>query len=484
MAENALMLSFLLLLGFIASTLGLVELYRRIKGGNGRSYKKDDGEYKLPPGSMGWPFMIGETVSWYLCMSNNRPQKFAHDRQRLYGDIFRSHLFGKPIIVSVDPNFNKFVLHNEGKVFQARHPKSVVDLMGKYGMFSVHGHLQTKLHGIAVNLLSSEKLRVGFMEDIQILLHNTLATWEFRKDILLQQECHQMVLNLMAKQLLDLSPSKETDDIAKQFEHFSSALLSLPVKIPGSTYARGMKARDFLKRKIYEIIEQRRKHPKVVHNDLLTKLLKEDSLSDEMVTDFLIFLLFAGHETSSRSMVFCIKFLTECPKALEQLTVEHEGIQKRKGNDQRLSWDDYISMTFTQCVINETLRLSNITKGFLRETMEDVKVKGYLIPKGWRILGLAMGVHLEEKYYAAALTFDPWRWQTNEHVSNNIALLMPFGGGPRLCPGAQLARLEVALFLHHFVTRFRWKVLKDDRISHFPMPHLVGGFPIRLHHRE
>eukprot|EP01018_Ginkgo_biloba_P022153 Gb_19877 [translate_table: standard] len=368
---------------------------RRIKGGNGRSSKKDDGEYKLPSGSSGWPFMIGETVSWYLCMSNNRPQQFAHDQQRLYGDIFRSHLFGKPIIVSVDPNFNKFVSQNEGKLFQARYPKSVVDLMGKYGMISVHGDLQRKLHGIA------------------------------------------MVLNLMAKQLLDLSPSKETDDIAKQFEHFSSALLSLPVKIPGSTYARGMKARDFLKRKIYEIIEQRRKHPKVVHNDLLTKLLKEDSLSDEMVTDFLIFLLFAGHETSSRSMVFCIKFLTECPKALEQLTVEHEGIQKRKGNEQRLSWDDYISMPFTQCVINETLRLSHITKGFIRETMEDVKVK--------------------EKYYAAALTFDPWRWQTNEQVSNNIALLMPFGGGPRLCPGAQLARLEVALFLHHFVTRFRKK---------------------------
>eukprot|EP01018_Ginkgo_biloba_P022148 Gb_30635 [translate_table: standard] len=113
-------------------------------------------------------------------------------------------------------------------------------------------------------------------------------------------------------------------------------------------------------------------------------------------------------------------------------------------------------MPFTQCVINETLRLSNITQGFLRETMEDVKVKGYLIPKGWGIFGLPMGVHLEEKYYAAALTFDPWRWQTNEQVSNNIALLMPFGGGPRLCPGAQLAILEVALFLHHFVTRFRF----------------------------
>eukprot|EP01018_Ginkgo_biloba_P022144 Gb_30631 [translate_table: standard] len=188
---------------------------------------------------MGWPFMIGETVSWYMCMSNNRPQKFVEERQRLYGDIFRSHLFGKPVIVSVDPNFNKFILQNEGKLFQALYPKSMLELGGKYAILSVHGDLQRKLHGIAVNLLSSDKLRVDFLEDIQTLLHNTLGTWELRKISLCKTSV--MVLNLMAKQLLDLSPSKETDDIAKQFEHFSSPLLSLPMKIAGSTYAKGIK---------------------------------------------------------------------------------------------------------------------------------------------------------------------------------------------------------------------------------------------------
>eukprot|EP01018_Ginkgo_biloba_P019361 Gb_32523 [translate_table: standard] len=395
----------------------VVQLYTRL-------IKKSHGDCKLPPGSMGWPF-IGETFSWYLCMSNNLPHKFVEERLNRYGDIFRSHLFGRRVIVSVDPHFNKFVSQNEGRLFRAHYPKPTVELLGKYSMLSVQGENHRKLHGIAANLLSSEKLR--------------------------------MLLNLMAKQLLNLSPSKETHEIAAHYSQFSAALLSLPINIPGLTYARGFKARTFLIKKIYETMEKRRKHPQVVNNDLLTKILNEDSLSDEIVAEFILFFLFAGHETTSRSMALAIKFLTDCPRALEQLREEHEGIQKRKLNNEKLSWDDYKSMKFTQCVINEMLRLSNLSPGLFREATEDIKVKGYLIPKDWTIIALTTGVHLNEKYFRGALEFDPWRWQANgreDHVLDE-ELLMPFGGGARLCPGAQLARLEVSLFLHQFVSKFR-----------------------------
>eukprot|EP01018_Ginkgo_biloba_P019335 Gb_33836 [translate_table: standard] len=421
------------------------------------SPKKRDGEHhKLVPGSMGWP-LIGETISWYLCMSNHHhPRHFVDERQRRYGDIFRSNLFGRKVIVSVDPHFNRYVMQNEGRLFEARYPKPFVELMGKYGLLTVHGELQRRLHGTAVNLLKIEKLRIHFMDDIDFILHNALSTWE-GKNILLQEECHRasfMTLNMMAKQLLDLSPSKETDEIVKQFDDFSKAVLTLPVKIPGSKYARGIKARDFLKRKVYEKIEERRKNPQIVHNDLLTKLLNEETLSDEIVSDFLVFLLFAGHETSSRSMAFSIKFLTECPKALEQLREEHDALHKRKGNE-KLTWDDYKSMKFTQCVVNETLRLGNIAPFVYREAKEDIKVKDYLIPKGSTIMAFISAVHVDNKYYPAALKFDPWRWEGYDQEVSNSPSYTPFGGGARLCPGAHLGRLEMALFLHHFLIKFR-----------------------------
>lgn len=43
-----------------------------------------------------------------------------------------------------------------------------------------------------------------------------------------------MVLNLMAKQLLDLSPSEETNDICELFIDCTNAVIAIPTKIPGS----------------------------------------------------------------------------------------------------------------------------------------------------------------------------------------------------------------------------------------------------------
>eukprot|EP00253_Pinus_taeda_P020092 PITA_20092 len=221
--------------------------------------------------------------------------------------------------------------------------------------------------------------------------------------------------------------------------------------------------------------------------------MEEGSLSDEIICDFILFLFFAGHETSSRAMTFAIKFLTTCPEALTQMKVtinslnqineEHDAILKAKGGHKKLEWDDYKSMKFTQCVINETLRLGNFSLAVFRETKEDIKVKDILIPKGWAACAFSSATHLDENFQNEALTFNPWRWELDQDVSNNH-LFSPFGEGARLCPGSHLARLELALFLHIFITRFRWEALDDEHPSYFPLPYLAKGFPMRLYNRE
>ncbi|GLJ24779.1 hypothetical protein SUGI_0473770 [Cryptomeria japonica] len=438
---------------------------------------------RLPPGSMGWP-LIGENIQFFLSsISDGFPRSFIDQREAQYGDIFSSNMLGRRVIVSVNANFNRYVLQNEGRLFKNFNTQHFIEVTGKYGLLSLHGDLHKKIYGVTVNLLSHEKLRSHFMGDIEDLLKNAMSEWNGKK-IKLQDECHEIILNLMAKQLLDLSPSKETAEIAKKFHSFSAAVMCLPVRIPGTTFYKGLEARKYILNKIYEIMGERRKHPEVVHNDLLSKFLKEDPpLSDEFVAETLLFLLFAGHETVSRSMAMSIMFLTECPQAVKQLQDEHDQILRSNGN-QKLSWEDYKSMKFTQHVINESLRLGNVGQYVLRESTQDIEINGYQFPKGLTFLLFLSGVHTDEKNYAEASKFNPWRWESCDYGVSNSPMFMPFGGGPRLCPGHNLARLEMSLFLHHFVSKFRWNPLMRDRISYFPFPHIVNGLPIQIYSRK
>lgn len=146
-----------------------------------------------------------------------------------------------------------------------------------------------------------------------------------------------------------------------------------------------------------------------------------------------------------------------------------------------LVWSDYLSLPFTQNVISETLRLGNIIIGVMRKSVKDVEIKGYLIPKGWCTFVYFRSVHLDDNHYDFPHQFNPWRWQSKD--TNNYCNFTPFGGGQRLCPGLDLARLEASIFLHHFTTQFKW-VAEEDSIINFPTVRMKKGMPVWIKRRE
>ncbi|KAL6320513.1 hypothetical protein AAG906_007592 [Vitis piasezkii] len=443
--------------------------------------------YKMPPGSRGWP-LIGHSLSWYNSVAGPHPPRFVHQQALKFGKIFSCSLFGKWAVVSADSGFNRFIMQNEGKLFQSSYPKSFRDLVGKNGVITVQGEQQRKLHSIASNMMRLEKLKFHFLKDIQMIMLQTLGNFANNQVILLQDVCRKVAINLMVNQLLGVSTESEINQMAQLFSDFVDGCLSIPINFPGFAFHTAMKAREAIISKINRIIQMRRQQnlSSKEGDGVLGRLIEEESLGDDAVADFIINLLFAGNETTAKTMLFAVYFLTHCPRAMKQLLDEHCSIRSRpiNGEEELLTWQDYKAMPFTQCVIDETLRLGGIAIWLMRETKEDVKYQDYVIPKGCFVVPFLSAVHLDENIYKGALSFNPWRWMEPENQEKrnwrSSPLYSPFGGGARFCPGAELARLQIALFLHYFVTTYRWRQMKEDRMSFFPSARLVNGFEICL----
>ena len=86
--------------------------------------------------------------------------------------------------------------------------------------------------------------------------------------------------------------------------------------------------------------------------------------------------------------------------------------------------------------------------------------------------------HKNPKYFPDPEKFDPSRF---EGAGPAPFTFIPFGGGPRMCPGNEFGRMEVLMIIHRMVTQFSWALTyPDEAIVVDPMPIPVKGLPVLL----
>ncbi|KAI3912159.1 hypothetical protein MKW92_037368 [Papaver armeniacum] len=449
---------------------------------------------QLPPGTLGLPF-IGESLQIISAYKTENPEPFIDERVKRYGNVFTTHLFGKPTVFSTDPDVNRYILQNEGRLFESSYPSSITNLLGKHSLLIIKGNLHKKLHSLTMSFANSSIIRDHLLVDVNRLVKLNLNSWS--DHVLLQDEAKKITFELTVKQLMSIDPGEYSENLRKEYVLLIEGFFSVPIPLFFTTYGRAIKARRKVAESLLSVVRERRKENISSSNggggkknkDMLEALLEEEcGLSDEEIVDFMLALLVAGYETTSTIMTLVVKFLTETPLALAQLKEEHEQIAAENGYSGSLQWSDYKSLPFTQCVINETLRVANIISGVFRKTASDVTIKGFTIPKGWTVFVSFRAVHLHQDNYKESRSFNPWRWQQNDLASmsstGNGNSFTPFGGGPRLCPGYELSRVEICVFIHHFVTHFSWDPAEEDKLIFFPTTRTVKRYPINIQKRK
>ncbi|XP_058784722.1 ent-kaurenoic acid oxidase 2-like [Vicia villosa] len=417
---------------------------------------------KLPPGHMGLPF-IGEMITflWYFKIVK-RPDDFINAKRRKYGNevgMFRTHLFGAPSIIVYIPNIHKFVLHKEDKLI-AEWP--TIELMGRTSLVAVHGKAHTRVRNFVTNVINRPDALNRIAALVQPRMINALQSWAQIGKINARFETQKLTFENIGKLFMGKEPSPILNSLDKLYQDLLLGVRAFPINIPGFAYHHALQCRKKLEDVFYMELDKRKNENKIEIIDLMDGLMKiedeeGDKLSDKEVIDNIVSLVAAGYISTSLISTWAIYLLAKYPIVLKKLREENMAFTKGSPQD-FITPKDVSNLKYTNKVVEEVIRMANVAACVFRKVDTEVNYKGYKIPKGWTVILLLRYLHTDPENFKNPMYFNPDRW--DEPLMSGT--YQPFGGGPRLCPGNTLARIQLAILLHHLSIGYRWELVNPN----------------------
>ncbi|CAK9321528.1 unnamed protein product [Citrullus colocynthis] len=437
---------------------------------------------KLPPGHMGWP-LLGSTLSYLKNFSSGQPRNIIHNLSIRYGksDMYKAHLLGRASIIVCTSELCRQVLGDEDK-FKPSLPRSITILTGRKSLMQVFKTEHRRLRRLTTAPISGHVALEMYINHIEHTVISGLEEWaSMKKPIELLTEIKKLTFKIIWNIFLGSSSIHSSiAEIEALFAKLALGFISLPINFPGFSFHKSLKARKQLLKKLQSIINQKRLVKKREGEsweakdmmDLLIELKDEDGeeLDDETIIDLIFGKLFAGHETSAYTAMWAVLFLTNHPHIFQQAKEEQEDIIRRRPTTQKgVTLSEVKQMKFLYQVIDETLRVGGITFMVFREAVVDVEINGKMIPKGWKVIPWFGELYMDEKQFPSPQEFNPSRW---DNFVATPGAFIPFGLGSRFCPGSDLAKLEISIFLHYFLLNYKVEQLNPQcQKTCLPFPH-------------
>ncbi|KAK9699696.1 hypothetical protein RND81_08G189800 [Saponaria officinalis] len=457
----------------------------------------------LPPGRMGWPF-IGESYDFFAAGWKGKPESFIFDRLKKFakGNLngqFRTSLFGNKSIVVAGAAANKLLFSNEKKLVTMWWPPSIDKAFPSTAQLSANEEALLMRKFFPSFLIRREALQryIPIMDDCT-RRHFATGAWGPSDKIEAFNVTQDYTFWVACRVFMSIDAQEDPETVDSLFRHFNvlkAGIYSMHIDLPWTNFHHAMKASHAIRSAVEQIAKKRRAElaegKAFPTQDMLSYMLEtpitsaEDSkdgkakyLNDADIGTKILGLLVGGHDTSSTVIAFFFKFMAENPHVYEAIYKEQMEVAATKAPGELLNWDDLQKMKYSWCAICEVMRLTPPVQGAFRQAITDFTHNGYLIPKGWKIYWSTHSTHRNPEIFPQPEKFDPTRFEGNGPPAFSF---VPFGGGPRMCPGKEYARLQVLTFVHHIVTKFKWEqILPNEKIIVSPMPYPEKNLPLRM----
>jgi cytochrome P450 len=225
--------------------------------------------------------------------------------------------------------------------------------------------------------------------------------------------------------------------------------VKLPVdrQLDRSVAALSAAADDFIAkaRKRMEVDPSLRAQPRNLLEAMIAAADEPDSgVSDSTVAGNVSTMLLAGEDTTANTLAWMLYLLSRHPDALKRAQNEVLNVAP---DSSVFTIEQMDALDYVDACAQEAMRLKPVAPFMPLEALRDTVVSDVHVPAGTIVWCVLRHDGVDERYFPRADAFDPERWlnANAEGTGTDKRVTMPFGGGPRTCPGRYLALLEIKI---------------------------------------
>jgi len=393
-----------------------------------------------------------------------RDPAFAKKRFDRYGNVFETSMLGQPMVF-IQGNQAISDLLSQPDAIEGWWPESVKQLLGSHSLANRNGASHKARRRAVAQLFSTSALQryssgiISMVEDLACELQQA------KTPLPLVERMRHFAFSVIASIVLGLEDD-DCEELFSDFEIWTKALFSVPIKIPGSPFAKALKARKRLLKRLKQILSQPFNGKGGL--DLLSGSLDEGGipLTDDDLAEQLLLLLFAGYETTASALSCLMRELLINPPIEKWLREEIECLDWPPKLDTSATTYEPVKAPKLNALVIEVMRLTPPVGGIFRRTKHSLTIDGVFIPKN-RVVQVALAA--SNRHGIGDLdTFRPQR-----HLEDGCSVqLIPFGNGERVCLGKSLAELEIRLMVVGLFSRLKLSLIaeQDLNLKQLPSP--------------